>query len=88
MKSLEDIIHEWEEKEFGNYKCDCVPATKEQVKRLADNISKECSEEIVQIHARELRGQVILDAHKSQDYNIAFMDACLRILDYFEREIK
>lgn len=41
MKSLEDTITEWENKEFGHYKCDCVPATKEQIKKLADNIRNE-----------------------------------------------
>jgi len=41
MKSFEDIIKEWEDKEFGHYPCDCVPATEEQIKKLANNLRKE-----------------------------------------------
>lgn len=31
-------IDEWEDKEFGHYQCDCVPANPEQVGKLAKAI--------------------------------------------------
>jgi len=32
---LVNIIRDWEIIEFGHYQCDCVPATPEQMLRLA-----------------------------------------------------
>ncbi len=52
MKSFEDIINEWEDKEFGHYPCDCVPATPEQVKRLADNLRKEIEKDEINKNER------------------------------------
>lgn len=33
-----DEIKKWEDKEFGHYECDCIPATREQMKRLEKSI--------------------------------------------------
>lgn len=41
-----DEIKKWEEKEFGNYNCDCVPANKEQMKRLDKSIKNMLKREL------------------------------------------
>ena len=41
-----DEIKKWEEKEFGHYKCDCVPANKKQIKRLEKSIKNMLKKEI------------------------------------------
>lgn len=40
MNKLIKIIDEWENKEFGHYECDCIPATPEQVRKLAKVIEQ------------------------------------------------
>lgn len=40
VKELGKRIDNWEEEEFGHYKCDCVPATKKQVRKLARAIAE------------------------------------------------
>jgi len=40
MNKLIKIINEWEDKEFGHYECDCIPATPEQVRKLAKTIKQ------------------------------------------------
>jgi len=38
LEEVEELIKEWEDKEFGHYQCDCVPANPEQVRKLAKAI--------------------------------------------------
>jgi len=40
LEKIISIITAWEEVEFGHYECDCVPANKEQIKKLAKSIVK------------------------------------------------
>lgn len=40
QSSIEEKISDWEEKEFGHYKCDCIPASKEQINKLSNSIRK------------------------------------------------
>ncbi len=38
VEEVADLIDKWELEEFGHYECDCVPANKEQVNKLAQAI--------------------------------------------------